>query len=436
MNAPADPDDPFAPQGSGRTFIVPRPGGRPNTAPPAAAAAPAAAGPEANAAFPASAAGINPLVALASNVLALVPQLQATLRHPNPAALKEQLAHEIREFERRALESGMEARRVMAARYILCTVLDEAAADTPWGGAGVWAQQSLLVMFHNEAWGGEKVFQLMAELAKDVPANRDLLELIYACLALGFEGRFRLAGAGSGDLDAVRARLAQLLRSDRGEYAAPLSPNWNRVIAARNPLASWTPLWVTLVCVVAVLGLLYFGLSLSLARRSDEVSATLQSLRLLQSAPPPAVPAATPRLAQFLGPEIRAGLVTVADLSDRSTVTIQGDNLFAPGSNVVAREHEALLGSIGAAIARVPGLVVVAGHTDDQPIRTLRYPSNWELSKARATTVAGVLEASGVPVERLRVEGKADTEPLNANGSPEQRARNRRVEITVLLGHR
>ena len=67
----------------------------------------------------------------------------------------------------------------MAARYVLCTMIDEAAADTPWGGSGVWGRHSLLAMFHNETEGGEKVFQLMARLAEKPgreprPARADL----------------------------------------------------------------------------------------------------------------------------------------------------------------------------------------------------------------------------------------------------------------------
>ena len=77
---------------------------------------------------------------------------------------------------------------IIAARYILCTFLDETAASTPWGSGGVWATDTLLVRFHNETWGGEKVFLLLSKLAEDPRRNRDLLQLIYACLALGFEG--------------------------------------------------------------------------------------------------------------------------------------------------------------------------------------------------------------------------------------------------------
>ena len=91
-------------------------------------------------------------------------------------------------------------------------MLDEAAADTPWGGAGIWGRHSLLAEFHNEASGGEKVFQLMARLAEKPEANLDLLELIYATITLGFEGRYRVIDNGRMQLEAVRARLAQVIR--------------------------------------------------------------------------------------------------------------------------------------------------------------------------------------------------------------------------------
>src|SRR5690606_30881500 len=105
-------------------------------------------------------------------------------------ALRARLVEAVRAFERKAAQAGVEPRKLVAARYVLCTFLDEAATSTPWGGSGAWARQSLLVSFHNETWGGEKVFQLLARLAEDPAGNRDLLELMHVVLALGFEGRF------------------------------------------------------------------------------------------------------------------------------------------------------------------------------------------------------------------------------------------------------
>jgi type VI secretion system protein ImpK len=85
---------------------------------------------------------------------------------------------------------------------------------------------------------------------------------------------------------------------------------------------------------------------------------------------------------------------------------------------------------IAAALNQLPGQVLVSGHSDNQPIRSLRYPSNWHLSKDRAENVLRQL-ATTVKPTRLGSESRADAEPVADNGSAEGRARNRRVEITL-----
>jgi type VI secretion system protein ImpK len=77
--------------------------------------------------------------------------------------------------------------------------------------------------------------------------------------------------------------------------------------------------------------------------------------------------------------------------------------------------------------------VLVTGHSDNQPIRTARFPSNWHLSEERARTVSELLASQGVAAKRLRAEGRADAEPVAPNDSPASRALNRRVEITLFV---
>jgi len=91
-----------------------------------------------------------------------------------------------------------------------------------------------------------------------------------------------------------------------------------------------------------------------------------------------------------------------------------------------------LLGRIADELARLPGQILVTGHTDNQPIRSLRYPSNWNLSNDRAQSVMGILSAK-IKSERIRSEGLADTQPVSENASPAGRAKNRRVEITLTV---
>jgi type VI secretion system protein ImpK len=421
-------DDPFSAIDGQRTFVKPAPGGWPGArqASPEARVAPAepdAAGVDH---------GLTPLLELANRLLLLVPQLRQTRHVADVATLRSALAQGVRDFQTAAQERGIAPERVMAARYILCTMLDEAAADTPWGGGGVWGRHSLLAEFHNEASGGEKVFQLMARLAEKPDANRDLLELIYAAIALGFEGRYRVIDNGRAQLEGVRAKLAQLIRQQRGPYAAVLAQHWQGEPVAEGKALTWLPLALTAAVALLVLGGVYAWLALGLAAQADPVYTRIQGLRLAPPVAAVAQPAAQPRLAVALQADIRAGLVAVRDEVDRSVVTLRGDGLFAPASATLMSEREALLHRVADALVRVGGEVLVTGHTDNTPMRTVRFPSNWHLSEERARSVRELIVAAGVPAERVRAEGRADGEPVAANDTPANRALNRRVEITLL----
>jgi len=422
--------DPFAEFGEqDRTFVKPTPGGQPGAVPPAAPAA--AAGPED---APADH-GLNPLLALANRLLLAVPQLRSTRHVEDVAALRNALAQGLRDFAARAAAAGIAPERVMAARYVLCTMIDEAAAATPWGGMGGWAQHSLLTMFHNETEGGEKVFQLMARLAEKPEVHRDLLELIYAALTLGFEGRYRVIPNGGAQLEAVRDKLAQILRRQRGDFPRALAQHWQGQAVRRGAALNWLPLAGVAAAAVLLLIAAYFAFAVSLAKRSDPVFGQIQGLRLTPPVVAAPLPAARPRLAQFLQSDIKAGLVAVRDEVDRSVVTLRGDGSFAPGSATLLPEREALMGRIADALAQVSGSVLVTGHTDNQPIaRSARFPSNWHLSEERARSVRELLVARKVAAERIRAEGRADAEPLVANDTPGNRALNRRVEITLVVG--
>ena len=429
---PSPFNDPFADRDEQtRTFIKPDPRGRaPPNRPPETTSIDTSA-PEGVALD----VGLNPLVALANRLLLMVPQLRATRQVADPAALRTQLAQGIRDFAAKAAAQGVSPERVMAARYILCTMIDEAASDTPWGGSGLWGRHSLLAMFHNETEGGEKVFQLMARLAEKPDVNRDLLELVYAALTLGFEGRYRVLDNGRAQLDAIRDRLAQILKQQRGDYAPALAQHWRGQAVVRNAAHSWLPLTATAGVAALLLVGSYLAFSSSLESRSDPVFGEIQGLRLTPPVVAAPLPASKPRLAQFLQSDIKAGLVAVRDEIDRSVVTIRGDGAFATGSATLMPDREPLMGRIADALAQVSGNVLVTGHTDNQPIaRSARFPSNWHLSEERARTVRDLLVAHKVAPERIRAEGRADAEPVVPNDSAGNRALNRRVEVTLFVG--
>lgn len=374
--------------------------------------------------------GINPLVAAANPLLGLAAGLRQQTHHPDPAGLRETLAQAIALFESRAQAAGVPHSELLAARYALCTLLDEAAASTPWGEP-VWAQRSLLVQFHNEAWGGEKFFLLLGKLAEQPQRHSALLELFYLILALGFEGRYKVLPNGHAQLAGIRERLAQLLARQRDPVERELSPQW-RSDASRTPAQrERLPPWVFAALAALLLALVYAGLSFALNRQSDPTFSAILALRVRTELQAPPQAPAPDRLARLLAAEVATGAITVRDLPDRSLVVAQGDQLFEPGSATVSDSFARLLERIGTAAARTQGQVLVRGHTDDRPIRSVRFPSNWHLSLARADAAARLLlPALGDPT-RLRTEGLADSEPVASNQSADGRARNRRVEIVL-----
>jgi len=93
-----------------------------------------------------------------------------------------------------------------------------------------------------------------------------------------------------------------------------------------------------------------------------------------------------------------------------------------------------LLTRIGEALRGESGRVTVLGHTDNQPIRTVRFPSNFQLSAARAESAKDVLARATAQPDRYTSVGRADTEPLAANDAPEGREHNRRIEIVLSRG--
>ena len=430
--------DPFSAFESERTIVKPKPRA------PSAAAMPAPPGyggePETAPVEIGEIALLNPLVSGASRLLLLIVKLRHLVQPPDAAALRTATVTAVQQFDIAARRAGTGNETVMAARYVLCAALDEAVANTPWGVAAGWNANSLLVQFHNETWGGEKVFQLLGRLAQDVPTHRQLLELIYCVLALGFEGRYRVIDNGRSQLDSVRARLAELIRKDRPPLEPQLSPHWRGEPAGAERLRDTLPLWVLAVAFALLLALTWTGMRLWLNHRSDAVYSAIAGLRVPQPQrvlPPPArapEPPPAPRLARFLEPEIKEGLVTVTDEADRSTVRLRGDSFFASGSAEPTTTSLPVLRRIGEALAQVPGEVLITGHSDNQPIRSLRYPSNWHLSSARAQAVMATLAAQ-VDSARMRADGKADAEPLASNDTPADRARNRRVEIVLITGN-
>jgi len=219
--------------------------------------------------------GLNPLVNAAATLLAVFSKTRESLNYANVAHLSQQLDREIRSFESNARVAGINEEKVIIARYILCTILDEAVLNTPWGAESAWNQRTLLSNFHNETAGGEKFFDILDRLRHSPSENIETLELIYICLSLGYEGKYRVLPRGRDNLEQLRDELFHLIRNYRGDYERALSPCWQGVGHTGNKLSTYLPMWVVASFVLGLMALTYSGIRYALHQSSANVSQQL-----------------------------------------------------------------------------------------------------------------------------------------------------------------
>ncbi|MCC6472628.1 MAG: DotU family type IV/VI secretion system protein, partial [Burkholderiales bacterium] len=403
--------------------------------------------------------GINPLVAMANPVLAAVPQIRRTLRHPDPAGLLQGLRDQLEGLEMSAVSAEIPDDTVSAAVYALCALLDESAASTPWGRQ--WTEQGLLQALRGESGGGEGFFALLERIEAAPEENADLLEFLYICLALGFEGRYRGSDEGRRALDQVRERVYATVSRRRPRPDA-LSERWRtpaaqaamdaalataaRATAARAEAEAATQIavaaepparfslarlprraiWSAVAGIVGASIVLYM-LSLRLLEdQTRDALATKPSPRVKSSAPAPAAgtPAASAAMpatgqaappagsaATALANALKGQPVDVVDEGGGLKLSLRVDHQFRSGSDQPSAQLRAALRKLGPALDRVPGAIVVAGHADASPAGT-HFASNRDLSLARAQAAASAMAPALKDPNRLSAEGRGDAEPV------------------------
>jgi len=140
----------------------------------------------------------------------------------------------------------------------------------------------------------------------------------------------------------------------------------------------------------------------------------------------------TSGLNQVMASLINQRMVSINQTRRGVVIDISASTLFKTGDAVLQPGTLDVLRQVAAVLSNEDMSIEVEGHTDDTPITTTQFPSNWELSSARASSVARMLIDNGVPAERLAVVGLASNQPLMPNDSAENRARNRRVTIMIV----
>jgi len=387
----------------------------------------------------------HPLMEAAMPLLRMLSEMPHHLSVHEGHLLRRLLDREVLRLHNLCSDAQIRHEHCVAASYALCTALDEAAASTDWGGGGgkgdvgPWSSDQLAVRFHGDNKGGDKLFLLLGRLAANPQQHLDLIDVLYAILGLGFQGRY---GAGSGadarrQLDTVRHRLFVLLSAARGEVPAGLSPQGRPAAAAGaggattglRPMRTVPIAWACTLYAM-VLAALFVWYRTQLDTRSSQVLAGIQAVGALQ--PPAGAGHGALRLKALLQAEIARGEVGVEEDERHSAVSFRGDDMFGAGQARLNPRTLPLIAKLARELGEVAGEVQITGHSDDQPIRTPEFPDNRHLSRQRAQAVADALQAGGVESARLKVTGLGDAEPVADNRTAAGRARNRRVELVLL----
>lgn len=388
----------------------------------------------------------NPLLAAATPLLILLGRLRMMILDVEAVPLMTSVAAKIREFERNVLAAGVDPQDVRIAKYALCGTADDIVQNLPGAGADrhVWLQYSMLAQFFQVRTSGVGFYEELAKILQNPAPRYNLLELMYACLSLGFEGQYRGSANGASDLQRVRRDVYQTLRHLRSRSDEDISPRWRGLNIKMANLTSRVPVWA----VVSVLGVMlvgaFFLLRVLLGNNADMLS---ERLVALHSGPQVTLERAafTPaqievvrddtqleRIRAALADDIAAGGLTVESVGDQIVINVSNSLLFASGSADVVPEFADLGARIALALQNEPGPIHVIGHTDSvKPSGTSRFKSNHDLSVARAESVKTSLAATISDASRLVVEGRGDLEPVDTNDTPEGRALNRRVEIMI-----
>ncbi len=194
--------------------------------------------------------GINPLIAAAMPLLAYVSELEY-LEPSSALTLSEQLKHEVKAFENSAHKNGYRSQMILAARYLLCALIDEFVVL--YQPHLKWADFALLKIFQHECYGGERFFIILERSFEDPHVYIDLLELGYICLSLGYKGKYKQP-AELRELGLFIDQLYQVIELKRGEGQPALKEQ-----VQCKPLSRWRlpPWWAMALSCGIVLAMVF-----------------------------------------------------------------------------------------------------------------------------------------------------------------------------------
>ncbi len=445
-------DNPFPEPDDDRTVIRPGPRGRrqapaPSAVPPPPALPPARDTPAAS--IPvfgqtAPAISVSPLVAAASPVLQLLNHLRQLARPPDVSALRQRSLQDLRIFERQARDAGIAMELLRPAHYALCAAIDDVVLNSPWGAASDWSTQTLVANQHPAVRDPDYFFTLLKQMQAAPQRCLPVVEVMYLCLSLGFMGRYRGERLG-GELGDIRAAAHAVIATQQPAVAPELSRHWRGAAVPYQPGRHGVPVWVAMAGAAAVCGGLVLWTSSNLSAASDMLQTqalTAPPMRMppmtrtavVQPLPPPPStpePTALDRLHAALQRDIDGHAIMLIGTPATPVIRLTDRAMFTSGSAAVAAGSVPMLERVADALRNERGALRVIGYTDNQPFHTVRFPSNVQLSVARAEAVRAIMVRTIGDPARVSAEGRGEADPIASNTSLEGREQNRRIEIVL-----
>jgi type VI secretion system protein ImpK len=412
------------------------------------------------------------VIDLVAPLLSMTTKLQSAGTHPNLEEFKSYAVDQIRYFQ--SINFGLGANGIAPdhavvgyASYGLCALIDEMVLNTPWGQQSSWPTESLLVMFHQQTWGGELFFTNLDEMQKQPGNTLPVLSLYYASLELGFSGKYREMPTGANDLRDIKSNLFNVIRHHQMPMDTALSPAWQGITDERSGIIKYVPFWVILLVSFSVGLAVYLGFSWSISDKSYWVNKQLVQFSMMDSLE--VVPANISALgggrvanavvydvedtigqvvnepdlvqievdyytllSELLSLEISQNKVVIEDDDDATLIKFTGTNLFKSASHRLSGEFNQIVKKVGAFLASHQIQIKVTGHTDSRPMRSATYSDNTKLSEARAQSVKQIMVQDGANGAKIKAIGMADFDNIATNDTAQGRAKNRRVEIVLI----
>jgi len=220
----------------------------------------------------------NALISAATPLLGLAIRVSQMEHCDDIANLHRRVDNDIQTFETELNGSDFDSATILAARYCLCSLVDEAVMSTAWGAESFWPERPMLSIFHNETWGGEKFFAVLERVMHQSIRFEELLEFLYVCIGIGFEGKFHVMYNGRSKLDRLLDTVYSVIEKNRGEPTNLLSDPVNNVVVAKHSVRDAMPVWLISIIGLASLATIYAVFRLLLDSKISGITQEIQNV--------------------------------------------------------------------------------------------------------------------------------------------------------------